>query len=90
MSSVTVNAECDACGATGLYSGFCEAKGEAVVCIQCKGTGRMKLTYKPFTKRYGKRGIATVRRSRGGFIATGVGAVGPEISYADFQKGKMP
>ena len=90
MSKVIVKAECEACGATGLYCGFMEAKGEAVVCVRCDGTGCAKLSYTPFIKRHAKRGITTVRQSRGTFIATGVGPTGDGISYAEFAKGKMP
>ena len=90
MSKVVVQAECEACGATGLYSGFMEAKGTAVVCVRCDGTGCAKISYTPFTKRHGRHGIKTVSRSRGSFIATGVGPTGESISYAEFAKGKMP
>jgi hypothetical protein len=85
-----VRAECSSCGATGVYSGFCEAKGEAVVCITCGGTGCEEIRYVPFDKRRNRRGIHTVRNSRGSFIATGVGGYGDSISYSDFKKGKFP
>ena len=85
-----VKARCSSCGGTGLYSGMCEAEGTAVVCLTCDGTGCQIIRYHPFEKRLGKRGIKTVSRSRGSFIVTGVGAVGASITYAEFQKGKMP
>jgi len=90
MSKVVVDAECNACGATGVYHGFCEAKGEAVVCLRCGGTGCAKVYYVPFTARRNRRGIKTVRRLRGGFLATGVGPTGGEVTYAQFKKGQMP
>jgi len=90
MARKFVDAECDSCGGTGLYCGFCEKKGTAVICHGCDGTGRVKLFYTPFTKRHGKRGVQMVFESRGTFIATGVGATGKGISYQDFQKGKRP
>jgi hypothetical protein len=86
----SVKAECNSCKGTGLYHGFCEANGEAVVCLGCDGTGCATITYTPFTKRHGKRGIKVVRRSRGTFIATGVGGHGESVTYAEFQEGKMP
>jgi hypothetical protein len=85
-----VEAECSSCDGTGLYQGFCEAEGTAVVCIGCKGTGKMVLTLKPFTKRKGLRGVLWVHKSRGSFIATGVGPQESRVSYKEFQKGKMP
>ena len=90
MSKQTIHIECRSCNATGLYSGFCEAKGTAVVCVDCGGTGAETFQYTPFTKRKGKRGINTVRLSRGRVIGTGVGAVGKSISYKEFSKGKFP
>lgn len=86
----TVKAECKSCGGTGLYSGFAEPKGTAVICLECGGTGCMKITYTPFTKRRGDTGIHTVRRSCGSFIGAGVGPVGGSITYKEFQQGKMP
>lgn len=85
-----VKAECGACGGTGLYSGFCEPKGTAVVCVQCGGTGCETIRFKPFERRKGKKGIDWVQRSRGSFIGTGVGPVGGKITYEEFEKGKMP
>lgn len=85
-----VLAECGACGGTGLYSGFAEPKGTAVVCLQCKGTGCQEIRYTPFTVRKGREGIHWVQKSRGGLIAFGVGPVGRLISYQEFQRGKMP
>lgn len=86
----SVKAECSSCRGTGLYQGFCEAKGTAVVCLGCDGTGCATISYEPFVKRKGKKGIKEVFRSRGTFIATGVGGHGESVTYAEFQKGKMP
>jgi hypothetical protein len=84
-----IKVECRSCGSTGVYSGFCEPKGTAVVCGTCGGSGCETIRYKPFEKRRRRRGIKTVSQSRGSFIATGVGAVGKSISYADFLKIKI-
>ena len=85
-----VKAECGACSGTGLYRGFAEPKGTAVVCLHCSGTGCETIRYKPFEKRHGRRDIQWVQRSRGSFIVTGVGPTGGKITYAEFQAGKMP
>lgn len=85
-----VKAECRDCDGTGVYQGFAEGKDEAVVCLQCDGTGCDIIRYKPFEKRRRKRGIKTVRNSRGTFIATGVGGTGDTVTYKEFLAGKMP
>lgn len=86
----TYKTECIACGGTGLYSGLAEPKGTAVICIQCGGSGCKEITFTPFTRRKGRRGIQTVSLSRGSFIGTGVGSVGESITYKEFQQGRMP
>lgn len=86
----TVKAECSSCGGTGLYSGFAEPKGTAVICVTCDGTGCQEIRFKPFERRKGKRGIHTIKRSRGTFVGTGVGPTGRIVTYKEFQEGKMP
>lgn len=78
------------CAGTGVYSGFAEPKGVAVVCFACDGTGREKISYTPFTARKVTRGIKTVRTSQGTFIATGVGPIGGSVTYKEFLAGKFP
>lgn len=90
MNKVTVKIECKACNGTGLFRGFAEPEGTAVVCLNCKGTGGVDLTYIPFTRRKEREGVRTVQLSRGSFVATGVGSGGRSISYQDFLDGKMP
>lgn len=88
-----VKAECSSCSATGIYSGMCEAKGTAVICITCNGTGCETIRYTPFVKRRGRRGIKTVSFSVAGRAALawrGDGAVGRSISYSEFKKGVRP
>jgi len=86
----SVKAECSACSGTGVYVSFAEAKGTAVVCLNCDGTGERGIEYTPFTGLKRREGVRTVSRSRGSLIATGVGAYGGSISYEDFLKGKRP
>jgi len=45
--------ECKSCGGTGLYAGIDERDGAAVVCHNCKGTGRhhVKIEYDDFVGR---------------------------------------
>lgn len=86
MKRKSVDAQCDSCGGTGVYSGFMEAKDEAVICITCGGTGCQVIRYIPFSQRRKRRGINVVRISRGRSILAGCGGVGDPISYAEFLK----
>lgn len=88
--SLTIDVECGSCGGTGVYRGFAEPKGVGVVCLTCKGSGKVTLTYKPFTGRKRCDNIQTIRLSAGSFIGTGVGPTGGSVSYQDFLSGKMP
>lgn len=85
-----VKIECRACGGTGIYSGFAEPEGVAVICVKCRGSGCEEVTFVPFVRRRGHREIHTVRQSRGSFIGTGIGPAGGSITYKEFQQGKMP
>lgn len=85
----TIKSECADCSGTGVYSGMCEGKGHAVICLGCDGTGNALITYKPFSGRKKTRGIKTVSLSRGRFILTGVGSVGEKVSYKEFLAGKL-
>lgn len=85
MSTKHVEAECSSCGGTGVYCGFCEPPGTAVVCLTCDGTGCETISYRPFTGRKRKHGVKTVSQSQGRFIATGVGAVSnTTMTYKEF------
>lgn len=85
-----VQAECDSCGATGIYRGMCEPEGVGVVCLNCKGTGCVKVEYTQFKFRKKRKDVKTVRRSAGTFIAGPIGQTGKAVSYADFLQGTMP
>lgn len=56
----SIQAECDRCRGTGLYCGFAEPEGTAVICRNCGGTGCYTITYKEFTGRKRKRGVKRV------------------------------
>lgn len=85
-----VIAECSACRGTGIYRGMAEPPGIGVVCLKCNGEGFVKLEYKPFTGRRMKTDVHTICRSRGSFIATGVGPGRSSVTYEEFLKGKRP
>lgn len=69
--------ECVECKGTGLYSGWAEGIGNAVICAGCHGSGAVKVVLKEFTERKKKSGINKIRH--------------PEnrnswISYDEFEK----
>lgn len=85
-----IQTQCPSCDGGGLYQGFAERKGEAVVCLSCKGSGATTISYTPYTGRKQTRNVNIVRVSRGSFIGTGVGGVnGTEMTYEEFQQ-KVP
>lgn len=87
---VKIDTECKDCGGTGLYCGFAEPKGTAVICLGCKGSGCKKISYIPFNSRKNKYNITIVRRSKGSLIVADVGPTGGMVTYKEFQRGKMP
>ena len=68
--TLTGEVECDSCGGTGLYCGMAEKKGSAVVCTNCKGTGKVsvKQTFKKFEKRKKREGVKRVFETAGGYM----------------------
>lgn len=86
MVTKRISQECPDCHGTGLYSGMCEAKGDAVVCITCEGKGWIWHYYTPFTGRRKKTGIKKIRYSNGYMMAAGVGGFGEAMTYAEFEK----
>ena len=56
MSKKTFQIECQYCYGTGLYSGFAEGPGGAVICKGCQGSGcEVFVVQNPFIKRKRKR-----------------------------------
>ena len=82
----SIELECVSCGGTGLYVGFGERNGVAVVCKACDGTGKEILQYKPFTKRRNRKGVATVFAVNPG-IGLSVEIPGG-LPYIDWKAGK--
>lgn len=88
--TVTVQVECDACKATGIYRGCAEPQGVGVICQKCDGSGSTTITYTPFDRRKLRNDISTVQYSRGSLIALGVGPHGKAVTYDEFLMGKLP
>lgn len=81
--SETVKIECGACGSTGLYKGFAEPAGTAVICNQCGGKGYKEA--KPFTGRRRKEGIQRVMVD-GGLWFMRTGSNPQTISIEEFER----
>jgi DnaJ-class molecular chaperone len=80
--------ECSSCGGTGLYSGMCEGKGKAVVCLGCKGSGAEVVVLRRYTGRKHYRGIKEIKFSRGRSILS-CGGTGESLTYKQFKE-KIP
>jgi hypothetical protein len=86
-------AECTDCGATGLYVGFGERDGAAVVCGRCGGTGCVTKTWTEFSKKKGRRRVKRVYKTNPGInIGEKEGVCTLEdfggMPYKDWAKGK--
>lgn len=97
----TIVIECPKCNATGLYVGQDERMGAAIICPECKGTGKQKITYKKFTGRKETCGIKRVFAASFGCVHYGedfrrkydkktlhFSRYG--CTYEDWKKGKEP
>src|ERR1017187_6535830 len=76
--------QCKSCDATGLYVGFAEKGGAAVVCQACKGTGKhhFKMEYDDFEGRVVRTDVVHVVEVNPG-ICIG-GGKGKEYAMSDF------
>lgn len=63
------HAVCTECDGTGLYVGFAESEGTAVICKRCKGSGEVKrmFRYEEFTKRRMRSDVKRVYATNLGF-----------------------
>lgn len=80
--------ECESCHGTGVYKGFAEMDGAAVVCHRCRGTGKahIKIEYSDFAGRKPREGVKRVYETNPGF---GLGPDGPGgMPYSEWLDGK--
>jgi hypothetical protein len=89
-TTMSVEAQCNACAGTGVYCGFAEPKGTGVACLKCGSSGKVLIEYIPFTGRKRRDDVTTIRLSRGTSVGLGVGPTGGSVSYEEFLEGKMP
>jgi len=84
---MTFAINCAACKGSGVYSGFAEPEGEAVLFYRCEGNGWISAI--PFDGRVKRDDIKRVRlsqRERVEFSRNGDGSV----TYEEFFAGQMP
>jgi len=76
MKVIEIEEQCQSCGGTGLYVGFAEHNGAAIVCHNCNGTGchQYKHKYEEFKGRIARSGVNRVFQVNPGIgIGTGNG-----------------
>ena len=87
MKTIEYDCECEDCKGTGLYVGFGEQDGAAVVCKSCEGKGwfHEKITYKETDKkRKGRRDIKRVLQTNPGIGVGEGGKDGKKFKLEDF------
>jgi len=83
---IEFNRKCESCKGTGLYVGFAEKDGAAVVCHDCKGTGcyHTKIEYDDFEGRITRDDVERVYETNPG-IGIGKGMEGGDrYELSDF------
>ena len=79
----TLQIECRACAATGLYIGFAEREGAAVACRSCRGTGAEEIAFTPFTERRRRANVTRVYPTNLGIVIAP--RLGGGISYREWE-----
>ena len=74
------------CGGTGLYKGFAEPEGHAVICNRCHGKGHMDFGKVAFTGRKTKQGIQWVLLDGGLWMMRGPESYTNKISVSEFRE----
>lgn len=80
-----IEAECHACGGTGVYCGIMEPKNIGVICLDCGGTGKYHIVYTPFERKKGKNNISFIQISNSQCIIN-AGPKGNKIPYKEFKQ----
>ena len=81
-------AECDSCGGTGLYNGLAERGGARVVCMYCKGQGKINvnISYKKFIQKKVDKECTRVYSQGMGYciIDKNIAVDGKQFPFADY------
>lgn len=83
-----IEIQCKSCRGTGLYRGFGEKQGFAVVCWSCGGSGKDVIDAEPFTGLKPRIDVQRVGRYIGKYQS--VEQNGGSVSYEEFLSGKLP
>jgi hypothetical protein len=89
MQMTMYKRNCNACQASGVYRGFAETKGFAIVCAYCEGKGWIWEEIEEFTERKVRTDIQFVGyQPQHGYRRSTENT--PHISYAEFLAGQFP
>ncbi len=96
----TIVIECPSCKGTGLYKGVWERDGAAVICWDCKGTGKTEFTYNEFEGRKEREDVTRVFEGNFGYTHSDKDTTTKEgvtfhfskygCSYEEWKKGIKP
>jgi hypothetical protein len=83
---IEYDCKCYSCDGTGLYIGFAEHDGSAIVCRNCKGSGRIheKIEYEDFEGRKKKKDIKRVYKRNPGIGIGERNGDGKALKLEDF------
>jgi hypothetical protein len=79
--------QCPSCKGTGLYKGFAEKDGAAVVCHTCQGTGKTDFSYEEFTGRKEREGVNRVYDGTHGYGISDIDYTTAEGKVIRFSEG---
>lgn len=86
MAKETINIVCTSCDGTGVYVGFAEIEGAAVVCSSCNGRGWSEFKFeRALPERRVRKGVTTVFRRNQGFVLSPESAGG--LPYEEWRGG---
>jgi hypothetical protein len=90
MKTIVIEEQCSECGGSGVYKGFAEKGGLAVVCIHCNGTGKytFKHSYKEFVGIQKRNSIKWVIPINPGYSLSENSPDIGGMSYDEWQSGK--
>lgn len=96
----TVEIECNACHGTGLYQGYGERHGAAVICCKCNGLGKVDFSYTEFEGRKEMPGVTRVFKPVPFFPQSGIDETTKDgsvlhfsrfgVSYEEWKNGSEP
>lgn len=83
----TIIIECPSCNGTGLYKGMAERDKCAVVCHNCKGSGKTEYSYNDFTGRKVREDIDRVFEDSCGYVHSSKNVTCEDDKIIKFEEG---